>query len=109
MIDILSLPNWSVVNVERDDTCVIHAQFTIRPEHCVKCGSTSIVKHGTTTSSFIDIPYCAQEELIALIEQSHICQICSVKPIGEVSGLGLGYCSSCFDKLLNEEVNSTQS
>lgn len=64
MIDILSLPNWSVVNVERDDTCVIHAQFTIRPEHCVKCGSTSIVKHGTTTSSFIDIPYCAHPTVV---------------------------------------------
>ena len=41
MIDILSLPNWSVINVERGDTCVIHAQFAIRPEYCVKCGSTS--------------------------------------------------------------------
>ncbi len=40
MFDLLHLQNWSVVNVERGDTCVIHAQFTIRPECCVKCGST---------------------------------------------------------------------
>lgn len=44
MFDLLHLPNWSVINVERGDTCVIHAQFAIRPEYCVKCGSTSIVK-----------------------------------------------------------------
>ena len=77
---------------------MLRAKLLFKDNHREILGN--VVKH----SDFLP-----EEELIALIEQSHICQICSAKPIGEASGLGLGYCNSCFDKLLNGEVNSTQS
>lgn len=53
--------------------------------------------------------FLSEEEMIALMEQSHVCKVCSAKPTGEVTGLGIGYCNSCFDILLRDEVNSTQS
>lgn len=87
MFDLLNLPNWSVVNVERDDTCVIHAQFTIRPEYCVKCGFTSIVKHGTTTSSFIDIPYCAHPTVVKAHLSRFRCYDCNAVFVQPYTGM----------------------
>lgn len=54
-------------------------------------------------------PFLSVEEILEVMEQSHICKICSAKPTSEVTTLGIGYCKSCFDKLLKGELNSTQS
>ena len=54
-------------------------------------------------------PFLSVEEILEVMEQSHICKICSAKPTGDVTTLGIGYCKSCFDKLLKGKLDSTQS
>ena len=52
--------------------------------------------------------FLSGEELIAALESTHICRICSAKPEGKVTGLGLGYCKICWDKMFEKTEDSTQ-
>ena len=47
MTDLLDLPDWQYVSIEKSPTLdTIHAQYVLHPDTCVKCGSSQIYKHG---------------------------------------------------------------
>lgn len=87
MPDILALPNWSVLSVEHSEKLIINAECQIHPDSCLKCGSTSLYKHGPKRVVYRDIPINGSPVVINAVLKRYRCRDCSSTFIQPVTGM----------------------
>lgn len=89
MSDALDLPNWRYIDKRQDDLGTeIHAEYTIDPDFCLKCGVVgNLYKHGTTNTTYLDCPMWGRPARLLVKARRYKCRDCSgtfLQPLGGI-------------------------
>ncbi len=89
MTDILDLPGWKATETRRDgDEYEIHAEYTVQPDACQKCGVIGgLYRHGPKPIYIRDSPIRGRPVRILANAQRYKCRECGgafIQPLGGV-------------------------
>lgn len=89
MTDILDLPGWKATETRRDgDEYEIHAEYTVQPDACQKCGVIGgLYRHGPKPVYIRDSPIRGRPVRILANAQRYKCRECGgtfIQPLGGV-------------------------
>lgn len=109
MTDILDLPNWAVLSVERGDELIINAEYQIQPDRCLKCDSDSFYKHGPKPVSYRDSPVRGSPVVINAVLKRYRCRDCGGTFIQPVEGIQpeMRMTERCFEYIQGQSLKDT--
>ena len=109
MTDILDLPNWAVLSVERGDELVINAEYQIQPNYCLKCESNSFYKHGPKPISYRDSPVRGSPVRINAVLKRYRCRDCGGTFIQPVEGIQseMRMTERCYEYIKRQSLKDT--
>ncbi|WP_252509287.1 ISL3 family transposase [Acinetobacter colistiniresistens] len=109
MTDILDLPNWAVLSVERGDELIINAEYQIQPDCCLKCGSSSFYKHGPKPIVYRDSPVRGSPVVINAVLKRYRCRDCGGTFLQPVEGIQpeMRMTERCFEYIQEQSLDDT--
>jgi transposase len=88
MTDLLDLPDWQYVSIEKSSKLdTIHAQYVKHPDVCVRCESSQIYKHGPKVTIFRDVPFRMKATVIKAQLTRYRCKGCGgvfIQPVTQI-------------------------